>query len=516
MSYQVLARKWRPRSFGEIVGQPVAVQALTNALEQNRLHHAYLLTGSRGVGKTTLARILAKCLNCEQGITSTPCNQCSHCEAINQGRFFDLYEIDAASRTKVEDTRDLLQDVQCAPTQGRCKVYLIDEVHMLSNHSFNALLKTLEEPPPHVKFILATTDPQRLPITVLSRCLQFHLKNVSTEQISQHISYILEQEKIHYELPAVQQLAQAAQGSIRDALSLLDQAIAYGNGQVTSVEVKTLLGSSEPELLFALLNALIEKNAQNMMHAITELAAFNTDFATALEELISLLHQIALQQAIPTDNANPSITEMASRLSSEETQLYYQIAITGRRDLPLAPTPRSGFEMTLLRMLAFRPQSASAIPADSVEAMATPQNSTPVATMAAPATEHHDWAHLLSQLNLQGAAYVLASHCVQTLRTDHEIELLLDEAQAALLNPTAAQRIERALQTYLNQALKLRIKIGTSGQGTPVMLDKARQEQQQSRATKAITENQHVQMFIDQFNAQIIPNSIKTRNDADL
>ena len=257
----------------------------------------------------------------------------------------------------MEDTRDLLQDVQCAPTQGRCKVYLIDEVHMLSNHSFNALLKTLEEPPPHVKFILATTDPQRLPITVLSRCLQFHLKNVSAEQISQHLSYILDQEKISYELPALQQLAQAAQGSIRDALSLLDQAIAYGNGQVKSSEVKALLGSTEPELLLALLSALIDQNAQNMMHTVTELATTNTDFATVLEEFISLLHQIAIQQAIPTDNTCPGIAEMATRLSAEETQLYYQIAITGRRDLPLAPTPRSGFEMTMLRILAFRPQS---------------------------------------------------------------------------------------------------------------------------------------------------------------
>ncbi len=557
MTYQVLARKWRPRSFQEVVGQAPVVRALTNALDQQRLHHAYLFTGTRGVGKTTLARLLAKCLNCAQGVSSTPCGQCQPCQAIDQGRFLDLLEVDAASRTKVEDTRDLLDNVQYAPTQGRYKVYIIDEVHMLSNHSFNALLKTLEEPPPHAKFLLATTDPQRLPITVLSRCLQFHLKNLSIEQISKQLGMILDTEQLTYEFPALQQLAQAAAGSMRDALSLLDQAIAYGNGQVSSHTVKTLLGATEPELLLALLNSLAAHDAKRILQLIDELAESGIDFSYALEELLSLLHQIALEQTVPGAAGESTlhreeIATLAKQLSAEDVQLLYQIGLIGRRDLPLAPTPRSGFEMVLLRMLAFRPQTnsvdsvlknnaattaapipsqASTRPAPTVTATTPNHSNTPPIATAAPALAtsradtrsaptviepsptyaKEDWSVLLPQLNLQGAANVVASHCSLLQQTADSITLLLDSHHAALLNQNIEAHIARALEHHFQRKLHVAIKIGEPATETPAILDKKRQDQRQYQATEAITGDTHLQNLINQFSATIIPNSIKTK-----
>lgn len=582
MSHQVLARKWRPRSFQEMVGQTPVIQALINALEQNRLHHAYLFTGTRGVGKTSLARLLAKCLNCESGVTANPCGQCANCQAIEQGRFLDLQEIDAASRTKVEDTRDLLDNVQYAPTQGRYKVYLIDEVHMLSNHSFNALLKTLEEPPPHVKFLLATTDPQRLPVTVLSRCLQFHLKNLSSEQITQQLSHILEQEQIPYdEKSALHYLAHAAQGSMRDALSLLDQAIAYGNGKIVTQEIKTLLGATEPELIIALLQALADRDAQQLLTAVEELANSAADFPKALEELLSLLHQITLQQMIPalsnqtliTAQHLAKVTELARTFTAEQVQLYYQMGLIGRRDLHLAPTARTGFEMILLRMLAMSPQALSttslkqsssqatpaakeprlfrtaaqpvaeaapttaAIRANETSALpgiaqaVSPQKSTPHADTATTpqatttVMEHvtanpaiavnsktfDTWADLLPNLHLQGVAAMVASHCVLVQKTTDEIHLLLDSPQTALLSDAIKQRIATALEQYFNHSMRLRIEIGKPNTATPAILDKHRQEQQQSAAVAAIAADKHVQDLMSQFNAQIIHGSVETK-----
>ena len=366
MSYQVLARKYRPRTFQEMVGQEHVLRALINALDQNRLHHAYLFTGTRGVGKTTLARILAKCLNCEVGVQSIPCEQCKNCVAINEGRFIDLLEVDAASRTKVEDTRDLLENVQYPPVQGRNKVYLIDEVHMLSNHSFNALLKTLEEPPPHVKFLLATTDPQRLPATVLSRCLQFNLKSLSLGKIRDHLDHVLQQENISFESPALAQLAKGANGSLRDALSLLDQAIAYGAGKVSEVDVRAMLGTIEQTYIFQLLDALALSDAKAIVNVIDQLTEQAADFSTALEDLLSLLHRITVVQMIPDiqdENIEDlaRIRELAKRFTPEDVQLYYQIGLIGRRDLQLAPSLRSGFEMILLRMLAFVPNGVGEV-----------------------------------------------------------------------------------------------------------------------------------------------------------
>ena len=375
MSYQVLARKWRPRTFREMVGQEHVLQALINALDHDRLHHAYLFTGTRGVGKTTIGRILAKCLNCEVGVSSSPCNECAACVEINEGRFVDLIEVDAASRTKVEDTRELLENVQYAPTRGRYKVYLIDEVHMLSNSSFNALLKTLEEPPPHVKFLLATTDPQKLPVTILSRCLQFNLKNMNPERIVSHLQFVLDKEMVPFEESALWQLARSADGSMRDALSLTDQAIAFGDGKVSDTDVRTMLGTIDQTLVYQVIDALIVQDGQAVLRAVDHLSEHAPDYSAALAEMINLFHRIAIAQALPeaVDNSQgdrQQIYDFAGCMSAEDLQLYYQTALLGRRDLPLVPDPRSGFEMVLLRMLAFKPQGVTQLPSKAIQAQA--------------------------------------------------------------------------------------------------------------------------------------------------
>lgn len=367
MSYQVLARKWRPRTFHELVGQEHVQRALVNALDQGRLHHAYLFTGTRGVGKTTLARILAKCLNCtaggrgDEGVTSTPCGECDSCQAIDEGRFVDLIEVDAASRTKVEDTRELLDNVQYAPTQGRYKVYLIDEVHMLSTSSFNALLKTLEEPPPHVKFLLATTDPQKLPPTVLSRCLQFTLKHMAPERIVGHLSQVLEAESVPFEESALWLLGKAAEGSMRDAMSLTDQAIAFGQGEVCHADVAAMLGTLDHRHVLALVEALAEVDAARLLGEVAALAEQGPDFAAVLDDITGVLHRLAIAQMVPdaVDNGHgdrAALLQLAARFTAEDLQLFYQIGIQGRGDMEHAPDLRSALEMTLLRMLAFRPQ----------------------------------------------------------------------------------------------------------------------------------------------------------------
>ncbi len=350
-----------------MVGQNHVLQALINALDHGRLHHAYLFTGTRGVGKTTIARILAKCLNCETGISSEPCGQCSACQEIDQGRFVDLLEVDAASRTKVEDTRELLDNVQYAPTRGRFKVYLIDEVHMLSAHSFNALLKTLEEPPPHVKFLLATTDPQKLPITILSRCLQFGLKNMSPERIVEYLIQVLEAEKVGFEQTALWQIGRAADGSMRDALSLTDQAIAFGNGQVTEDKVAAMLGTIDQRQVYRVVEALASQQPGSVLGAVAHLAEFAPDYTSVLADMLSVFHRIALAQMVPdvVDNSEgdqQQVLALATSMTAEDVQLFYQIGLQGRQDLAIAPDPRSGFEMVLLRMLAFRPQQGPVIP----------------------------------------------------------------------------------------------------------------------------------------------------------
>ena len=500
MSYQVLARKWRPKTFTEVVGQKHVTQALINALEQQRLHHAYLFTGTRGIGKTTLARILAKCLNCETGVTANPCGKCSACQEIDGGRFIDLIEVDAASRTKVEDTRELLDNVQYSPTRGRYKIYLIDEVHMLSGHSFNALLKTLEEPPEHVKFLLATTDPQKLPVTVLSRCLQFNLKNLAPELISAHLEKVLQQEQIKYELPALQHLARAADGSIRDSLSLLDQAIAYGNNNITTAEVNTMLGSIETTHLISILKALAENDANKILTIIQNLAEHAADFGTALEELLLLLHQIALAQIAKTD-CDESLCNL---FTPEEIQLYYQIALIGRRDFPLAITPKTGFEMIMLRMLAFRPvknpENKKTINKDAI-------NQDAINPDAINRVSTDTWHEILPKLEISESTRALAAHCSLEKQTDNEITLLLDQKHAPALHSKHQQRLTEAFNKLFNKPMQVTINTGTVTE-TPndikIRNDNAKKEQ----AKKTIAEDENVKDIINNFDATLVPNSV--------
>lgn len=397
MSYQVLARKWRPKNFAEVLGQGHVLKALVNALDSDRLHHAYLFAGTRGVGKTTLARVFAKALNCEQGVSSEPCGQCAACTEIDEGRFVDLIEVDAASRTKVDETRELLDNVPYAPTRARYKVYLIDEVHMFSNHSFNALLKTLEEPPPHVKFLLATTDPKKLPVTILSRCLQFNLTRLGTRQLTEHLGKVLGLEDIEFDREALELLASAASGSVRDALSLLDQAIAHGGGVLKAADVALMLGTVDQDQVFAIIDALNNDDGEALIRVARGLAQFVPDYGQVLADLLSVLRRIAVVHAVGAEadeiESDQRVIDLAGRVAADECQLFYQIALNGRRDLAVAPDPESGFEMNLLRMLAFRPDAvpdsgnrerlapkpkADAVPTGATEAAA------PMATAAAP------------------------------------------------------------------------------------------------------------------------------------
>ncbi|MES2674708.1 MAG: DNA polymerase III subunit gamma/tau [Pseudomonadota bacterium] len=444
MSYQVLARKWRPRIFREMVGQEHVLQALINALDHNRLHHAYLFTGTRGVGKTTIARILSKCLNCESGVSSEPCGQCSACREIAEGRFVDLIEVDAASRTKVEDTRDLLENVQYLPTRGRYKVYLIDEVHMLSNSSFNALLKTLEEPPPHVKFLLATTDPQKLPMTILSRCLQFNLKNMNPERIVGHLKYVLGQEVIPFEENALWQLGRAADGSMRDALSLTDQAISYGSGKITEVEVATMLGTLDQAAVSEIVTALASLDGKAVLGAVQKMSEHAPDYANALAEMLSMLHRVAIAQALPeaVDNSHgdkEQIMQLAQQLPAEDVQLFYQTALLGRRDLPLAPEPRSGFEMVLLRMLAFKPQGVMDVPTQPL-----PQSSAKIiAPQGVKPTINSD---SLTQATQPGFDQPNIEQSVQSIQSSQSVQSVqLDQAKVVSTLEPSLKKIAETL-----------------------------------------------------------------------
>jgi DNA polymerase III subunit gamma/tau len=510
--YQVLARKWRPRRFADVIGQGHVVRALVNALTQQYLHHAYLFTGTRGVGKTTIARLFAKCLNCETGVTPEPCGRCDHCREIDAGRFVDLLEVDAASRTKVEDTRDLLDNVPYAPTKGRFKVYLIDEVHMLSGHSFNALLKTLEEPPAHVKFLLATTDPQRLPATILSRCLQFHLFSLQPEVISAHLQTIVTQENIHFDAPALALLAKAAAGSVRDALSLLDQSIAFGNGQVLTEDVKNMLGAIDTQILYQILQTLVAQDANALLAHVARLAEQGVDFSRALADLLSLLHQIAVIQALPDAPAyltDDQLHTFSTQMSREDAQLYYQIGLIGQRDLPWAPSARSGFEMTLLRMLAFIPQDTATVAPKPVSISAQKT------TITKPATASADlpWHDLLKQLPLDGATKILAENCSLVSLSSTDLNLCLHPKQKPLLNQKHIDRIREAISHYYGRPIAVAIQVNAHQQDTPADLCKRRQESQQQAAEQAILSDPVVQHMMQHFDATLVKDSIYAKNE---
>ncbi len=546
MSYQVLARKWRPRTFAELVGQEHVVRPLVNALDHGRLHHAFLFTGTRGVGKTTIARILAKSLNCETGVTSKPCGKCSACVEVDEGRFVDLIEVDAASRTKVDDTRELLDNVPYAPTRGRYKVYLIDEVHMLSGHSFNALLKTLEEPPPHVKFLLATTDPQKLPVTVLSRCLQFNLKRLEPAQIEAQLRKILDAEKTAYDTQSLALLARAADGSLRDGLSLLDQAIAYGSGKVAEAEVRAMLGTIDQDAVDRVLRALADNDARALLQVVADVAAHGTGTQGLLDELLGALHRIALVQVDPAlAQEGEDLGTHAVRLAPEDVQLYYQIGLMGRRDLAYAPDPRIGVEMTLLRMLAFRPAPAAgddgrdaggratqgAVADTPVAPIAAPRTkttvsapmapaATPAATPAAkpaiqppprPAPTAERWSEVVAALGINGFLRELASHTVLESEADGTLNLVLHESCAKLHNKEREAELKRALEQYYGRALKLNVRVGQPAAETPAQEKTRERNERQEAAERAIQTDPTVGALMEKFNARVVPGTVRPK-----
>jgi DNA polymerase III subunit gamma/tau len=547
MSYQVLARKWRPRTFQDMVGQSHVLKALSNALDQDRLHHAYLFSGTRGVGKTTLARILAKCLNCDKGVSSTPCGECDACVAIDEGRFIDLIEVDAASRAKVEETRDLMDNVQYAPTSGRYKVYLIDEIHMFSNHSFNALLKTLEEPPPHVKFLLATTEPKKLPVTILSRCLQFNLSHLTNDQIGKQVEMILAEESVDFDQVSVELIARGADGSMRDALSLLDQAIAYGGGALEESQVRAMMGTIESADLNGLIQALIDADAEALLNTIESIALQSPDFDSLLSELLSLLQKIAIIQVLPENSNNPlgeneALVNFANAMNKEDTQLYYQIGMTGRKDLYLAPDTKSGFEMIMIRMLAFRPMAAGEItdktqtikpaaavstqtsvsapipqakskPAGEVVASTAPEQV--VKTSANPVPEKNiddNWKNMIESMpSLTGLAKELAGNCVMKSLAETKIELALTSSQEHLLNETQEERLQQAIQTQFGSDIKLTIVIENSDNETPAEANARIERERQKAAKNSVNSDSAVQSLLDAFNGTIDQDSIQAQ-----
>ncbi|MBQ0834547.1 DNA polymerase III subunit gamma/tau [Marinobacter sp.] len=574
MSYQVLARKWRPRTFEDMVGQEHVLQALIHALENQRLHHAYLFTGTRGVGKTTIGRLLARCLNCETGITPRPCGTCSSCREIQEGRFVDLIEIDAASRTGVDDMRELTDNVQYAPSRGRYKVYLIDEVHMLTNQSFNAFLKTLEEPPEHVKFLLATTDPQKLPVTVLSRCLQFNLKRMTPEHIAGHLTKVLTAEQIPFEEPALWLLARAADGSMRDALSLTDQAIAFGNQKLSASDVSSMLGTIDQQDIERIVSSLVDRDGPGLLAEISRIADFAPDYSVILADLLSLFHRVTMEQVVPgsADNAlgdAAQVQSLARKLSAEDAQLFYQAALMGRKDLAITPDARMGFEMTLLRMLAFRPgsdrrgppaaNSAGSVPdgeprdepepepefepapeplpepmpavADAPSVSELQPESAPVVDKApepsllegvketpaepvpAPLPEgEFVWERDFRSLGIVGMPGNLASHSTMS-RAGDIITLLIDAGHARLLNTRHEEKILAALRNHFGDAIQLKIEQGDAGSHTPAAYEERQRKARQAAAEDAIRNDPLVKSIVERFEARVVEDSIRPTKD---
>ncbi len=531
MSYQVLARKWRPRTFSEVVGQEHVVRALTNAIQHNRTHHAYLFTGTRGVGKTTIARILAKALNCGSRRSFDPCAECAVCTDIDSGRFVDLIEVDAASRTKVEDTRELLDNVQYAPSRGGVKVYLIDEAHMLSGHSFNALLKTLEEPPPHVKFLLATTDPQKIPVTVLSRCLQLNLKRLLPEQIRAQLEKILSAERIEYEAKALHTLARSADGSMRDGLSLLDQAIAHGAGRVESQLVDNMLGMVAESPVAEILERLALSDPAGLLDCVRQLADLTQDFSEVLRQLLGQLHRLALIQAIPEraflDEFDKNLRDLAQKIPPADVQLFYQIGLIGQRDLALAPDSRSGFEMVLLRMLAFKPadvlteaESNDRDPADFREPAPVENQGRDALSRAAgqispdrTCAEENPipWRQIIQVMALTGLANELACNSVLECIANGQLTLLLDPGHQGLRGESVEQRLEKALRSYFKRPVNLNIKIGGPGLVTPAVEMAAERKARQDAAETLIANDSNVRALQEVFDGTILPGTTEPR-----
>ncbi len=539
MSYLVLARKWRPKSFADVVGQSHIVRALENALSTGRVHHAFLFAGTRGVGKTTLARILAKALNCEDGVSAEPCGHCSACVAVDEGRFLDLIEVDAASRTGVDDMRELLENVQYTPSSGRFKVYLVDEVHMLSRQSFNALLKTLEEPPPHVKFLFATTDPQKLPVTVLSRCLQFNLKRLSTQQIVDRMMQICTAEDLAADPSALKRIARAASGSMRDALSLLDQALAYGGDRVIDDDVAEMLGSMDRHRILDLLRALTTAEGPVLLEQIHLLDELVPDYGMVLDELATTLQRIAVIQlagsAALDDEDDPAAMEtLAAEMSPEQVQLYYQIAVTSRRDLGLAPDPRIGFEMTLLRMLAFRPADVEPVREDSVgrskppvhgkagsaqkpssssskrSAPEVPGNSSKAGSVVPASPEDiNDWPAFVTSLDIDGAARQLAENSALVSGSPFELQLSIQPLNEHLLTDKLKRRLTLAVQEKMRSGVKVQFKVSDQSGETAAARVAEQTIRNLDQAKDVIKQDRNVRDLVDIFGGEVVPDSIQ-------
>ncbi|MDR1648267.1 MAG: DNA polymerase III subunit gamma/tau [Zoogloeaceae bacterium] len=526
MAYQVLARKWRPRNFSQLVGQEHVVRALTHALNEKRLHHAWLFTGTRGIGKTTIARILAKSLNCEAGISAEPCGHCSACQEIDSGRFVDLLEVDAATNTQVDKMRELLENAIYAPTRGRYKVYVIDEVHMLTTNAFNAMLKTLEEPPEHVKFILATTDPQKIPVTVLSRCLQFNLKQMPVAAIVGHLARILEAEAIPFETAALQHLAGAAAGSMRDALSLTDQAIAHGAGAVRADEVRDMLGTVDATRLLDLLDALVDQDGERLHALAEEMQAKSLSAASALQEIAAILTRIQLLQLAPRgvaedDPLRPRLAALAERCAPEFIQLAYQIAAQGRQELALAPDEHSGFLMTLLRMLAFYPEQETAenkkretgkppVTANRTSTPASPASTAKPAPLPAGTPVPADWATLVTQLNISGLVRQLANNCALVRRTAEECVLRLPPGERHLDQKSHQDKLRLALAERLGNAqFRLVLEVAEVAEATPAQVEQAARRARLDEAARELENDPFVQSAQETLDARIVPDSIQ-------
>ncbi|MDE2224832.1 MAG: DNA polymerase III subunit gamma/tau [Xanthomonadaceae bacterium] len=537
MSYQVLARKWRPKQFDELVGQEHVVKALTHALDSGRVHHAYLFTGTRGVGKTTIARIFAKSLNCEKGMSAHPCGECAICKAVDAGRFVDLIEIDAASNTGVDDVREVIENAQYAPAQGRYKVYLVDEVHMLSKSAFNALLKTLEEPPEHVKFLLATTDPQKLPVTVLSRCLKFGLKRLLPGQIAGQMRMILGKEGVGFDDGAIEALARGADGSLRDGLSLLDQAIAHGGGTLRADDVRAMLGTIADNEVGALLRALADGDGKALMAEAERIAGLSPDFAVVLEQLASALHRIQLRQLVPAFEGDEAEREtldaLAGTVAAEDVQVWYQFALNGRRDLPLAPDVRSGFEMTLLRMLAFGGDDADAQTAAVPGRSTVPRASAPVAPASAAvpaqssAANPHvapvaaakpvvapriagiaDWENWIAQADLGGPAGLLARHALPKSFEGEVLTLAVKPDHMIFCTDSANKQLQDKLGEAIGRSLRVRIVHEAVAETPAARAAKARSDEQ-AAAERSMADDPIIQDMQRQLGAQVIPDSIR-------
>lgn len=578
MSYQVLARKWRPKSFSETAGQEHVLQALINALDNDRLHHAYLFTGTRGVGKTTIARILSKCLNCEKGVSSVPCGECSSCNEIDEGRFIDLIEVDAASRTGVDDMRDLLDNVQYLPSRGRYKIYLIDEVHMLSKSSFAALLKTLEEPPPHVKFLFATTDPQKLPITVLSRCLQFNLKNLSPARIAEHLQFVLGEEKVSFDEGGVWAIGRAADGSMRDALSLTDQAIGHGGGRINEVDVSAMLGTIERRFVVDICQALASQSGATLLSSIAKMAEQSPDYGAAMGDILSVWHQVAILQTVPEalDKGLSHFTELASlaeTVSREDVQLFYQICLLGRKDLNLAPDQRSGFEMSMLRALAFRPATngrpiavspvilevdppvkkfdAAEVPVASnqpaqpqttsitdevsmvglqdiqdtpepsviAEPEAGEEENIPSLTTRVPSDfadnitlddfTPENWVDVRRQLTIGASLGEVASHCLYLSRQNNELTFMIDDQENSLYDSGHQLSLADALTMYFGQEIKVFINSGLTEAETPRAVDRRETAERHAEAVDMLNKDPSVQRFKQLFDGVLDERSVQ-------